>query len=422
MHQLDVVGAYLYAHMAGELYCWAPDGVAKYEDEAWQILSSVYGEKQAGAAWKEMFVQLLKEFGFKPANIDETMFVLRDGVTDRVIIACIYVDDAIVAESWPSKYNALLQHLSKKIEVTDEGSLHWYLSVSYKYNIDGSKILLNQKAYVEKVAVTHDLDPDATTGPKTPMDSRFTVHPDDVPNDEDVDVELRTKTKRLIGSLLFPAGWARPDCTYAIHRLARHAAKPWPEIYEAALRILKFMIKTKDTGIEFSRHAEDRHGHMLNELYCFVDASFADDPIKRRSTVGHLVFMNGGPIVFKSKLAPTMVGSSTHAELAGACLAAQDVVQLRGILETLGFPQDGPTAMYEDNESCMAIANNKRTGGNKFIDVRYNIVREYVRTMQIVFVPINTKKQHADGMTKPLGPTPFKDCNSHVVVDGAEYV
>ena len=76
--------------------------------------------------------------------------------------------------------------------------MHWDLSVSYKYNIDGSKILLNQKAYLEKVARAHDLDPNATTGPKTPMDSCFTVHPDDVPNDEDVDVELCTKTKRLI--------------------------------------------------------------------------------------------------------------------------------------------------------------------------------------------------------------------------------
>mmetsp|Transcript_61772 Transcript_61772/g.127702 ORF Transcript_61772/g.127702 Transcript_61772/m.127702 type:complete len:1753 (+) Transcript_61772:15-5273(+) len=417
MHQLDVVGAYLNAHMAEELYMWAPDGIAKYENECWQILSSVYGTRQAGADWKELFVKLLKEFGFVAANLDETLFVLKSDADDRVIIVVLYVDDAIVAENWPSRYNKFLQFMQRKLEITDEGALHWYLSVSYQHSKDGTRVLASQTGYIEKVARAHGLDPDARSGPKTPMDSRFTVDPDDIPEDEDVDPVLRTKTKRILGSLLFPAGWCRPDCSYAVNRLARHAAKPFPAIYDAALRVLKYMVRTKGKGIRFSSRPQDRHGHKLNELYCYCDASFADDPLKRRSTIGYIIFMNGSPICYRTKLAPTFVGSSTHAELAAACMAAQDIVQLRTVLETLGFAQDGPTPIYEDNESCIAIANNKRSTHNKHIDVRYEIVRDYVRLMEIVFVPCRTDQQKADFMTKALARLKFADNADFTVFD-----
>ena len=181
------------------------------------------------------------------------------------------------------------------------------------------------------------------------------------------------------------------------------------------------MIYTKTYGIQFSSHPQDRHGHKLNEIYCFVDASFADDPLKHHSTVGYIIYMNGGPICWRSKLAPTVVGSSTHAELAGACMAAQDVVQLRAVMAKLGFPQDGPTPIYEDNESCMAIANNHHSTHNKHIDVRSEIVREYVRLNEIVFVPVRTRDQKADMMTKPLCSVLYQDCASYPVVDGAKF-
>eukprot|EP00961_Rhodomonas_salina_P164710 2219479-Rhodomonas_salina.1 len=61
------------------------------------------------------------------------------------------------------------------------------------------------------------------------MDERFHVRPEDVPDDEDVDPELRTETKSLTGSLLFPAGWCRPDLAFHVCKIARYASKPTQE-------------------------------------------------------------------------------------------------------------------------------------------------------------------------------------------------
>eukprot|EP00961_Rhodomonas_salina_P269465 3640599-Rhodomonas_salina.1 len=115
-----------------------------------------------------------------------------------MIIVCMYVDDEAVAENWPSKFNTLMQFLQKKIEVTHEGSLHWYLSVRWRFNVDTSAIMATQTAYIEKAAVALGIDPNLKKGPKMQMDDRFTVNESDVPAEEDVDPALRTEVKSIL--------------------------------------------------------------------------------------------------------------------------------------------------------------------------------------------------------------------------------
>ena len=87
----------------------------------------------------------------------------------------MYVDDSIVAENWPSKFNQFMQFLEGKIDVTDEGCLAWYLSVRYQYNLDKTSLMAFQQGYIEKVARTFGLDENAEKGPATPMSETFSV-------------------------------------------------------------------------------------------------------------------------------------------------------------------------------------------------------------------------------------------------------
>eukprot|EP00961_Rhodomonas_salina_P239989 3242336-Rhodomonas_salina.2 len=139
-----------------------------------------------------------------------------------------------------------------------------------------------QIAYMEKAAVAHSVDPNLTKGPKKPMDNRFTVSEGNVPAEEDVNPALRTKIKSILGSVLFPTGWCRPEAGYAAVWLSRYAARPWPAIKDEAIRLLKYLVITKHRGIKFSRNPDDLHRHKLNELYSYVDSLFADDPPMRR--------------------------------------------------------------------------------------------------------------------------------------------
>ena len=57
------------------------------------------------------------------------------------------------------------------------------------------------------------------------------------------------------------------------------------------------MIKNTDVGIV--------PGGKLSppnmDMKAFGDASYADDPMTRHSTGGHIVFIPGGPVYWKSK-------------------------------------------------------------------------------------------------------------------------
>ncbi|EWM20025.1 putative polyprotein [Nannochloropsis gaditana] len=95
--------------------------------------------------------------------------------------------------------------------------------------------------------------------------------------------------------------------------------------------------------------------------------------------------------------------SSAESELISACSATQSAVYIRQLLTDLGFKQDEPTVIMEDNQACIAMGNNpithKRT---KHIDVRYHFVREKVESKEVELVYIPTQHQLADILTKPL--------------------
>ena len=65
--------------------------------------------------------------------------------------------------------------------------------------------------------------------------------------------------------------------------------------------------------------------------------------------------------------------------------------------------EDGPTKLWLDNMSTMAIAkNNKFHTWTKHIDIRHHLVHEAVEhgTIAVEYVP--TSENVAEGLTKPL--------------------
>ena len=65
--------------------------------------------------------------------------------------------------------------------------------------------------------------------------------------------------------------------------------------------------------------------------------------------------------------------------------------------------------VFEDNESCIAIANSgKFSPRTRHIAIKYHHFREYVKKGVIKILPIDTKEQTADIFTKPLSPDLFK--------------
>jgi hypothetical protein len=94
--------------------------------------------------------------------------------------------------------------------------------------------------------------------------------------------------------------------------------------------------------------------------------------------------------------------------LIAAHSAAKELVWARSMLEELGFKQEAPTVLYEDNMSTIAMINNDcNSQKTKHIDIRYNYIREKVQNGDIEMVYKPSPEMESDLNTKPLGPKLF---------------
>ena len=141
-----------------------------------------------------------------------------------------------------------------------------------------------------------------------------------------------------------------------------------------------------------------------SKLICFVDAAYGNNPTKRRSTTGYAVTYGGGTILYQSKAQSITALSSTEAELIAAVTAAKNIKYMRSILEELGHPMEGPTPIYEDNQSAIEIINaNKPTGRSRHIDIRFFAIQGWKEDGHITMEHIPGVINPADDLTKPLG-------------------
>ena len=68
---------------------------------------------------------------------------------------------------------------------------------------------------------------------------------------------------------------------------------------------------------------------MLGWIKGFLDASFGDDIVTRRSSSGELIFLNGGPISWFSRLQKLVALSTAESEIYAATDAAKVVAHLK---------------------------------------------------------------------------------------------
>jgi len=167
------------------------------------------------------------------------------------------------------------------------------------------------------------------------------------------------------------------------------------------------LIKTKQSDYPPSdsslpEYPEDiRQGKLIG----FVDAAYANDLAKRRSTTGYAFTYSGGAIVYRSKTQSLTALSSTEAEFIAAVTAAKTAKYIRSILADLGFEENGPTPIYEDNKPTIDIvAASKPTERTQHIDIRFFAIQDWVhKTKDIELLHIPGVINPSDDLTKPLG-------------------
>jgi len=337
--------------------------------------------------------------GFTRCHADPCVYIKRDG--DRVILCGLYVDDLTLASNDSAYRDAFVEELGKHFAITDEGELADIVNVQVQRNADKS-VTVHQRAYIEKLASTYFHDGGHRRSYSTPAHSDLPALVDAaLAAVSPADAELTRKYQSLVGAILYCAISTRLDVAYATGMLCRAMAKPTPELYSAAERVLLYLMGTANLGITFD--ATDARSIVLTGM---SDSDWA----VQHSTTGYLFSVGSGAVSWLSKKQPSVALSSTEAEIMAASVAGTEAVYLRTLLDEMGFSQPEPTTLRVDNQG--AVFTSKYAGHShakmKHVARRHLYIRELVQDAKLHVSFIKTDDNIADLFTKPLAKARFE--------------
>ena len=223
-----------------------------------------------------------------------------------------------------------------------------------------------------------------------------------------------------MGALQWVATIARPDVARPVNLLAIYLSDPVTKHRSsAALRVLRYLLGTRDLGISYSSDRETAFSRELAgvqqresgpssvmpvpKLNLFSDASFASCRKSLNSISGAVLFFRGVPILWRSKRQTIRAYSTMESEW----IAASDAIKMAECAGFLDFWPRGNTQggsplpddlwVWVDNKSAItAAASEEIKPKSKHFALRHARVKEEHKRLK--FCP--THLQRADGLTK----------------------
>jgi hypothetical protein len=393
LSQMDVCTAYLHGELDEEIYMRPPPGWIEMgkckSDEVLLLKKGLYGLKQAGRLWHQRLHKLLLSLDLKPMISDPCCYQMsKNG--KLIFILMIYVDDITIATKDNSLRAKVKQELERNFEMKDLGELNYFLGM--KITRTKNSLALSQEAYVKSKLKALGLEnvksqPSPTSGKTiTPAESK---------------PMSQTTYLEHVGSLIYLSTCTRPDIELAVHEVAKKSQNPTEDDFKRVKRIFRYLSGTADRGVTYRKSS-------TLKLQAFVDANWAEDENDSKSVTGAIIYLQDGPISWKTKKQNVVAKSSTEAEYMALSDCAANVVGARQFLSELNLEPPEPTPIGEDNRGARLIAENKNCSKRtKHIRLRFHHFRDEIEKKQISIVQVPTEQQSADILTKALGPAKF---------------
>ncbi|KAL0391481.1 UNVERIFIED_CONTAM: Retrovirus-related Pol polyprotein from transposon TNT 1-94 [Sesamum latifolium] len=196
----------------------------------------------------------------------------------------------------------------------------------------------------------------------------------------------------------------RPDIAYAVSCLSRFMSNAGTLHWEALKWLLRYLIKSENTGIRFSKCSEGV------KLIGYVDSNYANDRDSRRSTTSYVFTLCGACISWKSQLQNIVALSTTEAEYIATTEAFKEAIWPKGILTEIGFLKNNVTGFSDSQSSIQLCKNPVFHDRTKHIEVRHHFIRDIVNKGVINLEKISSEENPADMGTKSFPIEKFQKC------------
>ena len=325
---------------------------------------------------------------------DNCLFYKRSGT--RFIICAVYVDDSFTITNWPEESTAFKMNMTTLFGVKTFSPIEWFLGWHFQRDRTAGACTISQTQFTIDACKRfglHDRYPK-----KQPCPTGHTF--EELDQDQLLDADGQRQFMEKVGTLNYLATSSRSDIAWVTSKLGMYMQQGDKHAMLIADQVFLYLLGTADDGITIRRSA----GLILT---AFSDASFGDSGKtcngRRRSQSGCSIKLGNITIVSYSRAQKNVTLSTFESEYVALSLAVQEVIWCRRLLASLGFAQNSPTVVYEDNEAAQLLASsNLQTRRSRFVDCRFHYTREMVAEGEIVVRRCPTAHMEADLFTKAL--------------------
>ena len=414
---LDVAVAYLNGVLPPDqrFFCLPPPGFEEANGYGWYMMKGLYGTRQGGALWAKTFRDWMRreQPQFVEAGNERVCYVFREGkdgqpidldklrgITlepeEKLIILCMNTDDMLISYTDSARHlvDEFERSLNASYAATPRTPLEFYLGMHVQRDRAKRVLSIDVRRHIYDFIRSMGLDPFSSASVSTPLDPHVIYSKADCP--AEINAEIKERVLRAHGKLIHMAIWARPDLAHCVSVLGRYVHNPSQKHLDAYLRVARYLIKTKDLRIVYGTH--DTHGLVL---YGFSDSDWGADPDNYKSTGAYIFFLDGAACSWKVKLSSTALLSSQESEYVAGSEATKEALNLRMLLEHLGFGDPRPTDIYVDNKGAITMglhpANKPAT---RHVNMRMHMLRHHVELGHVCTPFCPTFDMVADYMTK----------------------
>ena len=362
----DVETAFLHGDLQEEIYMNIPEGMSSNPDDCLLLTKTIYGLVQSAREFYKKLISVLKSLGFQENKSDPCLLSKWD--QDNIIIIGVYVDDCLVIGKETQIRQLIAELKENGFNLKIENNLKDYLSC--RVIEDEKRILILQPHLINNLQAKFGNEVEKKRVYKTPGTPRFKiVWPSN--DDDTIDGNLQSKYRSGVGMLLYLTKYSRPDLCNVVRELSKCMDKATMGTYLEMLRVIKFVIDTKNFGLRVQPESKLKNW----SLRVFCDSDWAGDSETRISVTGFIVYLMNVPVCWRSKAQRGVTLSSSEAEYVAISEAVKEIKFIYYLLQGIGINIELPIIVKTDNIGAMFMAQNSSSGvRTRHVDTRYHYI------------------------------------------------
>ena len=206
-----------------------------------------------------------------------------DGEAEMLVV--VHVDDILAHAKDQAAVDRFAAELGQKFKLKDMADAGYFMGCHITRNRRARELNFDQHLYVESMVKRFDVK----KAFKIPAASGVsTLSKADEPRNQDEKEEMR--------ALMWTATMTRPDIACAVRAMARFCENPGPAHKKAVMKILQYILHTKEWGITYGGQACG----LCMEAYSDLDFGACLDT--RRSVSGAVLMLAKGVISWHSRM------------------------------------------------------------------------------------------------------------------------